>query len=228
MIKKEQIWEIANEFEERSHEELIAYAINEFNKDIAFACSFGMEDVCIVDMIAKVAPDTNIFYLDTGVFFKETYELIERLKKRYGIKFECVKALMSLEEQADKYGPELWKKDPDLCCKIRKVEPLKRKLATVKAWVTGIRREQAPTRANAKTVEWDDKFCIVKFNPLVRWTAKDVLGYVMGHGIPYNPLHDKGYPSIGCEPCTAPIKAGEDPRSGRWKGFEKKECGLHV
>ena len=227
MLAVEEISEIALRFEDSPPQEIVSWAVSTFNKEIAFACSFGMEDLCIVDMIAKAGPDTNIFYLDTSLLFKETHDLIRKLEDRYGIKFECVKTECTLEQQANQHGDDLWTVNPDLCCNIRKVAPLKKKLSTLKAWMTGIRRDQTPERANAKTVESDKKFGLVKINPIVKWTSSDTKDYIMTNGIPYNPLHDKGYPSIGCEPCTFPVKPGEDPRSGRWKGFTKKECGLH-
>jgi len=227
MFGKEEIKELAMKFENSQPQEIIQWAVGSCGKDMAFACSFGMEDVCIVDMLAKCSKEPRIFYLDTSLFFKETYDLIKRLGDRYEIKFECSKPKLSLEQQAHEHGEELWKTNPDLCCALRKVEPLQQKLSTLKAWMTGIRREQAPTRANAQVVEWDDKFKLIKINPIVRWKSQDVLEYISKHSIPYNPLHDKGYPSIGCEPCTYPVKPGEDPRSGRWKGLDKTECGLH-
>jgi phosphoadenosine phosphosulfate reductase len=227
MLAVEEISEIALRFEDSPPQEIVSWAVNTFNKDIAFACSFGMEDLCIVDMIVKEGTEANIFYLDTALLFKETHELIKKLENRYRVKFESVKPECTLEQQANQHGDDLWTVDPDLCCNIRKVAPLKKKLSTLKAWMTGIRRDQTPERASAKTVEWDKKFELVKVNPLVKWTSGDTKDYIMKHGIPYNPLHDKGYPSIGCKPCTFPVKPGEDPRSGRWKGFAKKECGLH-
>ncbi len=226
-MDKEQIQEISMKFEGAQPQDAVSWAVTTFGKDMAFACSFGMEDVCIIDMILKVSPDARIFYLDTSLFFKETYELIRKLEDRYIVKFESVKSECPLEQQAQQYGDALWKINPDLCCSLRKVVPLKKQLSTLKAWMTGIRREQAPTRAHAKPVEWDEKFNLVKINPLVRWTSNDVLGYLLKYDIPYNPLHDKGYPSIGCEPCTFPVNPGEDARAGRWRGFDKNECGLH-
>ncbi|MCL4557369.1 MAG: phosphoadenylyl-sulfate reductase [Deltaproteobacteria bacterium] len=227
MLAVEEISEIASRLEDSPPQEIVSWAVNTFNKGIAFACSFGMEDVCIVDMIAKTGAEANIFYLDTSLLFKETHELIQKLGDRYGIKFESVRTECTLEQQAEQHGDDLWTVSPDLCCNIRKVAPLKKKLSTLEAWMTGIRRDQTKERAHAKTVEWDKKFGLVKVNPLVRWTSSDTRDYITKHGVPYNPLHDKGYPSIGCEPCTFPVKPGEDPRAGRWKGFAKKECGLH-
>ncbi len=227
MLDVAEITELSLQFENEQPQDVVSWAVSTFNKDIAFACSFGMEDVCIVDMIAKTGVETNIFYLDTSLLFKETHELIEKLGDKYGIRFESVSTECSLEQQAERHGDDLWTVDPDLCCNIRKVAPLKKKLSALKAWMTGIRRDQTPERAQAKTVEWDNKFELVKINPIVKWTNADTKDYIIKHGIPYNPLHDKGYPSIGCKPCTFSVKPGEDPRSGRWKGFAKKECGLH-
>lgn len=223
----DEINDFAKRFENTDVNEVLKWALVTFHPNIAFACSFGAEDVTLVDMLVKIRKDAKIFYLDTGLFFNETYEVRDKLIKKYGIKPIRYAPEMTLEEMADKYGLELWKREPDTCCRIRKVEPLKKALGVLDAWITGIRREQAPTRANAKVVEWDSKFNLVKVNPLVRWTWKDVWDYIHKNKIPYNSLHDRNYPSIGCEPCTAPVKQGEDPRTGRWKGFDKTECGLH-
>lgn len=223
----DEIAELAVKFENEDTMKVLEFALNSFHPNIAFACSFGAEDVVLVDMLVKIRKDAKIFYLDTDLFFKETYEVRDKLISKYGIKPIRFAPELTLEEMKEKYGPELWKRDPDLCCKIRKVEPLKKALGELDAWITGIRREQAPTRANAKVVEWDSKFNLVKFNPLARWKWNDVWDYIRKHSVPYNVLHDRNYPSIGCEPCTAPVKPGEDPRTGRWKGFEKTECGLH-
>ena len=224
---EEELKRLAEEFEEKAPQEVLTWAINEFHPSIAFACSFGAEDVALVDMIMKINPETKIFYLDTDLLFKETYETIERVIEKYKISPVRYASSLTLEEQARQYGERLWEKDPNLCCRLRKIEPLKEALKGLDAWITGIRREQSPTRANAKMVEWDKNFGLVKVNPLVRWRTKDVWDYIMENRVPYNPLHDRNYPSIGCEPCTRPVKPGEDLRAGRWAGFEKKECGLH-
>jgi phosphoadenosine phosphosulfate reductase len=214
------------EFENASPETILAWAVEKFPK-IALACSFGAEDVVLVDMLQKISPKTDIFYLDTNVHFKETYETRDRLEKRYGVKFIQVLPKLTLEEQAAQFGDELWKRDPNKCCNIRKVDPLTDILKNYDAWITGIRRDQAPTRANAKKVEYDVKFGLIKFNPLASWTSEDVWNYIRANDVIYNPLHDQNYPSIGCEHCTRPVAPGEDPRAGRWSGFEKTECGLH-
>ncbi|REK62854.1 MULTISPECIES: phosphoadenylyl-sulfate reductase [Cohnella] len=227
LLEKEAlIREKAEEFENASPETVIRWAVETF-PNITFACSFGAEDVVLVDMLQKISPKTDIFYLDTDFHFKETYETRDRLAQRYGLEFIQVKPKLTPEEQASEYGDELWKRDPNACCNLRKVEPLTRILNKYDAWITGIRRDQAPTRANAKKVEYDTKFGLVKFNPLAAWTSDDVWNYIREHDVIYNPLHDQSYPSIGCEHCTRPVKPGEDPRAGRWSGTDKIECGLH-
>jgi phosphoadenosine phosphosulfate reductase len=227
LLEKERlIAEAAERFENESPEALLKWAAETF-PSITLACSFGAEDVVLVDMLQKVSPNTDIFYLDTDFHFKETYETRDRLSERYNISFVQVKPKLTPEEQAAQFGDELWKIDANKCCNIRKVEPLVDILGKYDAWITGIRRDQAPTRANAKKVEYDVKFGLVKFNPLASWTSEDVWNYIRANNVPYNPLHDQNYPSIGCEHCTRPVAPGEDPRSGRWAGTEKTECGLH-
>lgn len=216
----------AEELETASPEEIIAWAIQTF-PNITFACSFGAEDVVLVDMLQKISPRTDIFYLDTDFHFKETYETRDALVNHYELDFVRVAPVMTPEEQAQKFGDELWKTDPNACCNIRKVEPLTRILSQYDAWITGIRRDQAPTRANSKKIEYDAKFGLVKFNPIAGWTSEDVWQYIRDNQIIYNPLHDRNYPSIGCEYCTRQVMPGEDPRAGRWSGSEKTECGLH-
>ena len=227
LLEKEQLIHTkAEEFENSTPQEVIAWAVEAF-PNITFACSFGAEDVVIVDMLQKISPSTDIFYLDTDFHFKETYETRDAIAAQYNLEFVRVSPKLTPGEQAEKYGDELWKSDPNACCNLRKVEPLTRVLGGYEAWITGIRRDQAPTRANAKKVEYDAKFGLVKFNPLAAWTLDDVWNYIRENKLIYNPLHDRNYPSIGCEHCTRPVMPGEDPRAGRWSGTEKTECGLH-
>lgn len=227
LLEKEAlIQEKAVELESATPQEIIAWAVETF-PNITFACSFGAEDVVLVDILQKVSPATDIFYLDTDFHFKETYETRDKLMNRYDLQFVRVSPLISPADQERQHGAELWKKDPNTCCNIRKVEPLTRVLSKYEAWITGIRRDQAPTRANAKKIEYDVKFGLVKFNPIADWTSEDVWNYIHSNGLVYNPLHDQNYPSIGCEHCTRPVMPGEDPRAGRWAESEKTECGLH-
>lgn len=216
----------AEEFENQSPEAILKLAVVTFQR-LTLACSFGAEDVVLVDMLQKINPNVDIFYLDTNVHFDETYETKDRLEKHYGTKFVQVLPKLTLDEQAEKFGDELWKSDANQCCNIRKVDPLTDILKNYDAWITGIRRDQAPTRANAKKVEYDVKFGLIKFNPLAGWTSEDVWQYIRDNDVIYNPLHDRNYPSIGCTHCTRQVAEGEDPRAGRWASIEKTECGLH-
>jgi phosphoadenosine phosphosulfate reductase len=216
----------AEELENATPEAILQYAVETF-PNITFACSFGAEDVVLVDMLQKISPKTDVFYLDTDFHFKETYETRDRMIERYGMSFVQVKPELTPEQQAEQHGPELWKSDPNQCCNIRKVQPLTKILSKYDAWITGIRRDQAPTRANSKKVEYDTKFGLIKFNPIASWTSDDVWNYIRANNVIYNPLHDRNYPSIGCEYCTRQVMPGEDPRAGRWSGTDKTECGLH-
>lgn len=214
-------------YESFTVDDLLDWAWKKYGDRMTFASSFGAEDLVILDRIMKRIPTMDVFFLDTGLHFEETYRTIERLEEYYGRSFTRLLPKLTLLEQKERFGDELWKRDPDLCCHMRKVDPLKEYLSSFSAWITGIRREQSPTRANAKKVEWDRKFQLVKINPLADWAMKEVWNYVMKNNLPYNPLYDRNYPSIGCAVCTLPVKPGEGQRSGRWKGFTKIECGLH-
>jgi phosphoadenosine phosphosulfate reductase len=217
-------------FETQQPWDVLAYALAHYPHNLILACSFGAEDVALVDMIQKIDPRTPLFYLDTDFLFPETYEVRDRIVAKYGLlpaQVIQVKSLFTPEQQAAQYGDNLWLREPDECCNLRKVQPLTQILSGYSAWVTGIRRDQGPTRANAGLVEWDHKFGLVKFNPLAKWSVDDVWTYIRLHDVPYNPLHDRHYPSIGCTHCTAPVSSGDDSRSGRWKNFGKTECGLH-
>ncbi|WP_046213334.1 phosphoadenylyl-sulfate reductase [Paenibacillus wulumuqiensis] len=227
LLEKEELARIkAEELEHASAEQVIRWAVDNF-ESLTFACSFGAEDVVIVDMLQTISPSTDIFYLDTDFHFQETYETRDRMVERYGINFVKVAPKLTPEEQAAAHGESLWTVDPNACCNIRKVEPLTRILSQYDSWITGIRRDQAPTRANAKKIEYDYKFGLMKFNPIADWTSEDVWQYIRDNDIIYNPLHDRHYPSIGCEQCTRQVMPGEDPRAGRWAGSAKTECGLH-
>ncbi|AIQ32546.1 MULTISPECIES: phosphoadenylyl-sulfate reductase [Paenibacillus] len=227
LLEKEDLIKVkAEELENATPEEIIRWAVETF-PNITFACSFGAEDVVLVDMIQKVSPSTDVFYLDTDYHFKETYETRDIMADKYGMEFVRVSPQITVEEQALQYGEALWNTDPNQCCAIRKVEPLTRILSQYDAWITGIRRDQAPTRANSKKVEYDNKFGLVKFNPIASWTTEDVWNYIRENDVVYNPLHDRNFPSIGCEQCTRAVMPGEDPRAGRWSGSDKTECGLH-
>jgi phosphoadenylyl-sulfate reductase (thioredoxin) len=208
-------------------EEILEWAVERYAPRIALGTGFGVEGCVLIDMIARHQWPVDVFTLDTGLFFTGTYALWRRLEAHYGLRIRAVRPLQTVEEQAAAFGPALWERDPDRCCALRKVEPLRRALDGFDAWVTAIRSDQAPTRAGARPVSLDPRFGLCKVNPLVSWTADDVWSYVRRHGVPFNPLHEQGYASIGCAPCTTPITLGETVRAGRWRGREKTECGLH-
>jgi phosphoadenosine phosphosulfate reductase len=227
MMEKDALARKSAELETADAADIIRWASEQFGSKLTFATSLGIEDCIVTDMIARQSLPVSFFTLDTGLLFPETYALKDEIEKKYGIEILAVKPEYTVDEQAARSGAELWLRDPDQCCELRKMQPLRSTLANYDAWITAIRRDQTPERANAPVVSWDGRFGLVKVNPLVRWTFADVQAYVHEHGVPYNPLHDQNYPSIGCMPCTSPVRPGEDPRSGRWRGTEKTECGLH-
>ena len=213
--------------EQWSAEDVLRWAFLTFQDQVEMASGFGVEGMVLIDIAARIQPSLHVFTLDTDFLFPETYALIERVEKRYGISVERLKPALTPEEQENHYGPQLWTRNPDACCNVRKIEPLRKKLDTLSAWITSIRREQTTARASARKVEWDSKFHLVKINPLADWTSKRIWQYLVEHNVPYNPLHDRNYPSIGCTHCTRAVRPGEDARAGRWSGFNKTECGLH-
>lgn len=228
LVAELKAWSVS--FETKQPQDILVAAIERYGPKIVVACSFGAEDVVLVDMVHRINPSVPLFYLDTDFLFPETYATRDRVIERYGLQSTQViqvKSLLTPEVQAESYGEALWARNPDQCCELRKVEPLTRILKGYDAWITGIRRDQAPSRADAGLIEWDQKFQLIKINPLARWTGTDVWTYIKVYEVPYNPLHDQNYPSIGCTYCTAPVAPGDDPRAGRWKNFVKTECGLH-
>ena len=223
----EELRELSEEFENAPPEAVLRWAVEEFGPDVALATGFGAEGCVLVAMLSQISSGARVFYLDTDLLFPETYALRDRLEARYNVRFERRATRLSLGAQAEEHGERLWERRPDLCCRLRKIEPLREMLRGLRAWITAIRRDQSPARAGAGVVERDAKFGLIKINPLARWSSRDVWNYIARYDVPYNPLHDHGYPSIGCAPCTSPVQIGEDPRAGRWRGTQKTECGLH-
>ena len=219
---------ILAEVEKWRPEEVLSWAFATYGNDVAIASGFGVEGMVLLDLASRVCSDFRVFTLDTEFLFPETYDLMDRVEKRYGIKIERVYGTLTPEEQEREYGTALWSRDPDKCCGVRKVEPLRTKLTELRAWITAIRRDQTSSRASARKVEWDAKFQLLKINPIAYWTSPMVWSYALKHNVPYNPLHDKNYPSIGCTHCTRSVRPGESARAGRWSGSGKTECGLHV
>jgi len=198
-----------------SAQEVLAHVVDEHHPRLYVACSFQKEASVILDMLLRIEPRARVFTLDTGVLFPETYETWRRIEQRYGITIDVYKG---------EWVDGLWQRDPDACCGMRKVEPLERALSEVDAWITGLRRDQSPARAGTPKLDWDDRHEKLKCAPLADWSDADVWRYVGEHDVPYHPLHDRGYSSIGCTHCTLPGGG----REGRWAGTDKIECGLHL
>ncbi|GAE33508.1 phosphoadenylyl-sulfate reductase [Halalkalibacter akibai] len=227
-LQTEDYQAINKELERKDSLEVLKWAYNSFGDKLVYSCSFGAEGMVLIDLISKVKKDATIVFLDTDFHFKETYELIDKVKARYpSLNIELAKPEITPEQQAEKHGDRLWERDPDACCNVRKLVPLQRELDKYNAWISGLRREQSPTRVNTQFVNQDNRFKSIKVCPLIHWTEEEIWMYIKLHKLPYNDLHDKSYPSIGCEYCTKPVAEGGDPRSGRWANSEKTECGLH-
>jgi phosphoadenosine phosphosulfate reductase len=214
--------ETAPDLEQATAEEVLQFAVEHFHPRLYVACSFQKEASVIMDLLVRIEPAVHFFTLDTGLLFRETYETWDRVERHYGIEIDR-QAGISLAEQANRYGERLWERDPDLCCEERKVIPLRDRLRGADAWVAGLRREQSRTRSSTKKIGWDKRHGLWKINPLAEWSEADVWAYILANDVPYHPLHDQGYQSIGCTHCTRP-SAG---RHGRWAGTDKIECGLH-
>ncbi len=218
--------EIAAQLESMSAEEVIAWAIETFHPRLGFATSFQKTSSVVIDMAHSIEPQTNFFYLDTELLFPETYSTRDALAEHYGIDFKRY-AGISLGEQEQRYDANLWRRDPDACCGVRKVEVMREAVSELHCWVSGIRRVDSETRAGAAKFGWDKRFGLWKLNPLADWDDRQIWNYLKDRHVPYNPLHDQGYPSIGCMPCTIAPAEGEDARAGRWAGTDRSECGIN-
>jgi phosphoadenosine phosphosulfate reductase len=208
--------------------DVLRWAVQRFHPRLTMATAFGAEGCAIIHMLAEIAPSVRIFNLETGYQFPETLALRDRIRDRYNIEVELVRPELTVAEYEAEHGGPLYRIRPDQCCHDRKVLPLRLAVAGYDAWISAIRRDQTVHREVAGVVQWDAKFELVKINPLLNWTKRDVWKFIVEHDVPYNPLHDQGYPSIGCWPCTRAVRNGESERDGRWAGSVKKECGLHV
>jgi phosphoadenosine phosphosulfate reductase len=218
--------EAGRELEGRTPQEILRWAAETFGDRFCVTSSMG--DGVLSSLAAEASPGIEVIFLDTGYHFPETIGTRDAVDLVYDVRVRTVLPLLSVQQQDAEHGAELWRTDPDRCCAMRKVEPLNRALADYDAYASGIRRDESDTRADTAVVEWDDKRGKVKVNPIAAWTQEDVDAYIEERGILVNPLAYDGYPSIGCAPCTHRVAEGEDPRSGRWKGTSKTECGLHV
>ena len=197
------------------------------NERVIMGTGFGPPGIVLLDLLFQITKDISVFYIDTGFLFDQTYDLKNKLEERYGFNFLKFSTELTPVMQADQYGEKLWETEPDSCCNIRKVIPLKDALKNYDVWITGIRKKQTQVRNKSDLIEFESRFKVIKINPLIEWTHDEIWNYIKANNLPYNPLHDISYPSIGCKQCTSPVCTGADDRSGRWKGKNKTECGLH-
>jgi phosphoadenosine phosphosulfate reductase len=218
---------ISSRLETATPEEILRWAWETYGEGLTMATAFGAEGCVLLAMLSQIAPQVRVFNLETGYQFPETLALRERIRERYGITVEYVRPEETVAQMEARFGGPIYRTRPEECCRLRKIEPLKRALSGYTAWISAIRRDQTRDRAQAAIVEPDPKFGLVKISPLANWTKREVWKYIFDHDVPYNPLHDQGYPSIGCFPCTRPVAVGQDERAGRWAGSSRTECGLH-
>ncbi len=215
-------------FENAAPQELLSWAWETYQERLALVTSFQPTGLVLLHMLLEIAPAVTVLTLDTGLLFPETYALIERWEQRFHLNLTRVRPGQTVEQQAETYGAALWETDPDRCCHLRKTVPLGDALRGYDAWITGIRRDQSEGRRNSSVIARDNKYNNLKLAPLATWTEDMVWAYIHAHELPYNPLHDQSYASIGCWPCTRAVAPGEDARAGRWSGRAKTECGIHL
>lgn len=220
-----------DDLESADTQAVLNWAYSTFDPDrVALSTAFGPSGVVLMHLVSQVHPGAKVFFIDTGFHFAETLGMIDRIRARLPINVQVIEPALTVEEQADRHGDELYVINSDKCCSIRKVEPTQRMLGGLDVWFTALRRDQGPSRANTPVVQRKvaDGRPLLKVAPLVRWTKKDIWAHIFEHDLPYNPLHDQDYPSVGCWPCTKPVMPGADERDGRWAGQGKTECGLHT
>ncbi len=227
-VQQHEINLLAEHYETRSVEEVLEWSVSRYSPKLVMTSNFGAEGVVLMDHLMRVAPETPVIYLNTGFQFPATDEVKERLRDRYKFNLIEARSMLTVEEQAKIYGERLYETNSDLCCRIRKVEPLQRALAGFDGWLAALRRDQSASRASIKVVEWNERNQTTKIHPLAGWNRAQVWSYIVKHNLPYNRLYDDGYTSVGCWPCTRQVAAGEHERSGRWFGSRKQECGIHV
>ncbi len=227
-FSEDQLTALNEKFLDQRPQAVLEWALTRWQQQVVLASSFGPQSIVIAHLLSEITAQPRAFFIDTDLLFAETLQVKQKLEARLGLTYERVHSHLPIPEQAKTFGPMLWYKNSDRCCYLRKVAPLRAYLADKKAWITGRRREQSHTRQQLQCVEWDFGNGLVKLNPLVMWTKAQVWRYLFEHNLPYNTLHDQGYPSIGCMTCTAPVQANQSERAGRWATAEKTECGIHV
>ena len=228
VLSREEISRAAERLEGADPQEILRWAVETYGGGLALSASFGGgEGMALLDMLSKITDEVTVLTIDTGFIFKETAEFRDDVMRRYKLPMEVLRPTLTVDEQVERYGEQMRTCSPDLCCQVRKIEPLQRALNRYDAWMTGIRRVQTPQRADTKVVAWEERYGAAKIAPLAHWTDEQVWGYVKEHDVPVNPLLHQGYKSIGCEPQTRPVHDDEDARAGRWSGSDKTECGIH-
>jgi phosphoadenosine phosphosulfate reductase len=216
------------DFEDAAPQDILKFAAQTFGSGLVVVTSFQPTGIVTLHMLRELGLAVDVVTLDTGLLFPETYALMGTLEKQFDLRLKRIQPQQTVQEQAAAYGEALWSRQPDLCCENRKVIPLKTALQGYSAWITGLRRDQAATRTQTATIQWDEKNAMVKLSPFATWTEEMIWIYIQAHELPYNALHDNGYPSIGCWPCTAQVQDGQDIRAGRWASQDKIECGIHI
>lgn len=226
--EQDEIAELAARFEAAYPQDILAWAVETYGNQLAVVTSFQPTGIVALHMLREIAPELPIMTIDTGLLFPETYALMDQLEAQLGVTIRRIKPEQTVAQQAQTYGETLWSRDADRCCDLRKVQPLENALRGYAAWVTGLRRDQSVTRASTPIVSWDKRHNMVKLSPFATWDESMIWTYIHAHELPYNELHDQGYPSIGCHTCTRAVLNGEDARAGRWSSLGKTECGIHV
>ena len=220
---------MAERLQQEEPKRIVQWGVERYHPKLAVVSNFGPSTILVIHYLAEIGrTDVPIAHINTGFEFEETAEIALELERRYGVAIEHIRPELTVEQQAEKYGPKLYSADPDYCCYMRKVAPLEKALQGKEAWVTGLRKSQGAARRETKTVEWDSRYNMIKINPMAEWTFEKVWEFIRANDIPYNALHDQGYKSVGCWPCTMPVAEGADERAGRWKGQSKTECGIHL
>lgn len=220
--------DLQQRFESAHPQEILQWAAEEYGQDLAVVTSFQPTGIVTLHMLSEIAPNTPVMTLDTGLLFPETYVLIDEMEARFNLNLTRVKPELTVNQQADRHGDKLWESNPDQCCHMRKTVPLKQALSGFEAWITGLRRDQSPTRSNIPIIARDARNDMMKLCPFANWTEDMIWTYIHAHDLPYNDLHDQGYPSIGCLHCTQATTDSADLRGGRWVNHQKTECGIHV
>lgn len=223
-----EVEEWANALEVQSPQSIVEWAVERLSPGLAMTSNFGVEGIVVIDLLRQIAPQTPIIYLDTGFQFPETDRVKEELQARFKLNIVEYRSDLTIEDQGRRHGEQLYRTQPELCCHLRKVEPLARALQGYQGWIAALRRDQSPARALIRVVEWNSRHRLVKVNPLATWTRAQVWEYVLRRNLPYNSLYDDGYTSIGCQPCTWRVEPGAGERSGRWVGANRLECGIHL